>query len=78
VAKAESTPFWMRHYFGDLPVEYRVGIGVFVLILIISAILAAISGEKGTQLLLTQLLDMLKAVLGGIAGGALVRRLGPH
>jgi hypothetical protein len=73
VARSE-TPSWMRLFVGELPAEYRMGIGILVLILVIVAFLAALGGRETSQTVLTQLLDMLKAILGGIAGGALVKR----
>jgi hypothetical protein len=51
----------------------RVG-GKLSTILVIVAFLAALGGRETSQTVLTQLLDMLKAILGGIAGGALVKR----
>jgi len=74
VARAE-TPFWMRQVFGDLSVEYRMGAGLLFMVLLSSVVLAAIGGKDTSQILLTQLIDILKAIAAGMAGGVLVRRV---
>jgi hypothetical protein len=48
----------MRLFVGELPAEYRMGIGILVLILVIVAFLAALGGRETSQTVLTQLLDI--------------------
>jgi hypothetical protein len=70
IAKSE-TPGWMRHTFGEVAPEYRLPIGLFGMILV-AIIVLSIVNVGGT--VVSQLLDLLKAVLGGVIGGAIVKR----
>jgi hypothetical protein len=70
VARSD-TPFWMRHTFGEVPAEYRLPLGLFAIILIVSAMLSILNVGNSV---IAQLMDLLKAVLGGLIGGAMVKR----
>ena|SRR5579863_1319380 len=72
LAKSE-TPFWMLHVFGELPMEFRLPIGLFAIIVIISSLLSIFNVANAV---VGQLMDLLKAVLGGLIGGAVVKRTG--
>jgi hypothetical protein len=61
----------MRHVFGEVQPEYRIIIGIFIIIILIAGILAIFNVANSV---ISQLLDLLKAVLGGLIGGEIVKR----
>lgn len=78
VARSE-TPFILRHFVGEVPLQYRIAFGLVILLILTILALAYLSGPEGSKEALSYLLEILKVVAGGVAGGLAVNvRKGPN
>ena len=62
-------PFWMRHTFGEVAEEYRLAIGLFIILLLVAALLSLCKVPAAAQVW-----DLLRSVVGGSVGGGIVAR----
>jgi hypothetical protein len=64
-----DTPFWMRHIFGSVADEFRILLGLFIILTVVATLLSIFASPAASQVW-----DIVKAMMAGGAGGGLVAR----
>lgn len=68
VARSETPPI-LRWIAGELPLQTRIFFALLLLLIPSVLFLAYISGPTGSSKLLDELMEILKILMGGAAGG---------